>query len=178
MYSSDFFCTVLYRTVFSFLPESDDEEYQRRSDVRLSLQNTNLPGPSRDICNSGGGDAAATGGRQQKRQRSEISDPGWCSVDTPIDMPIFEEQPCVTAPIDNTSTALDCFQVFFSDFVVKLIKQETNRYAASMYTKLKRANKIKKNSRWNSWVPVKLQDIYLFFFRYNTHVFGQKTKSC
>jgi len=55
----------------------------------------------------------------------------------------------VTNEVSENSTELECFQLYFPQFIVKLIKKETNRYAFSVIRSLKRRNIIKKNSVWH-----------------------------
>lgn len=43
---------------------------------------------------------------------------------------------------------------------MKLFKSETNKYAKTMTDKLRRTNRLKKNSVWGKWVAVKLHEVY------------------
>lgn len=96
------------------------------------------------------------------RRKPTDTELGWTFTDSPPQGPIFEEQSGVSAPIDATSSALDCFSIFVPETMVKLFKSETNRYAASITDKLRRTNKLKPNSLWSLWRPVKLCEIYAF----------------
>lgn len=58
-----------------------------------------------------------------------------------------------------------------------MIKKETNRYAYTNIQKLKRANKLKLNSVWNKWLPVKECEIYSFFCSNFAYVSYTKTST-
>jgi hypothetical protein len=78
-------------------------------------------------------------------------------------IPVFDEFSGLTIPIDETSTALDCFSHFFDIEVMRVIKQETNRYARESIDKLKTLGKLKPNSIWHKWTIVTLSELYKFF---------------
>ncbi|XP_025206936.1 piggyBac transposable element-derived protein 4-like [Melanaphis sacchari] len=69
----------------------------------------------------------------------------------------------ITNEVNENSTELKCFQLYFPQFIVKLIKKETNRYAFSVIRSLKRRNVIKKNSIWHKWKPLTISEVYKFF---------------
>jgi len=69
----------------------------------------------------------------------------------------------VTNEVSENSTELECFQLYFPQFIVKLIKKETNRYAFSVIRSLKRRNILKKNSVWHKWKPLNISEVYKFF---------------
>lgn len=99
-------------------------------------------------------------GRNRDRTNDTWSD---IPVPNPPARPVFSGDPRVTATLDHTSDEYDCFSVFFDKDIVVLVKQETNRYASTIIAKLRRTNKLKPNSLWNKWSPVKVHEVYNFF---------------
>lgn len=61
---------------------------------------------------------------------------------------IFGEDAKVTAQLDKRSSCFDCIEHSFNKGMVKLIKQETNRYAAAIIGKQKQTKWIKEHSMW------------------------------
>jgi len=75
-------------------------------------------------------------------------------------VPQFSEQSGSSAAVDDSSTPFDFFfvAIFFQEFMIKHIKTETNRYA----DKLRRTNKLKPHSIWQTWTGVRLYEMCLF----------------
>lgn len=96
----------------------------------------------------------------EEQTRADCSD--WSDTDEQPELPVFE-MGTSSVPIDPNCDPFHCFSVFFYLNMIKLIKTETNRYAAETIASLKRQNKIKKNSMWHRWSTVKLKEIYCFF---------------
>jgi hypothetical protein len=69
-------------------------------------------------------------------------------------LPQFSEQSGSTAAVDDSSTPFDL--IFFPEFMIKHIKTETNRYAKSTADKLRRTNKLKPHSVWQTWTGLRL----------------------
>lgn len=69
----------------------------------------------------------------------------------------------ITANIDDNSNPFDGLDLFFLESIVKLFKFKTNKYAKAMTDKLKRMNRLKKNSVWGKWVIVKLDKVHTIF---------------
>lgn len=102
--------------------------------------------------------------KRPKKQKPTDEQLGWSLVDDQPLVPEFDEMNSgITANIDDTSTPFDVFSLFFPEWLVKLFKSETNKYAKAMTDKLRRQNKLKKNSIWGKWVTVKLHEVYNFF---------------
>ncbi|CAG5033836.1 unnamed protein product [Parnassius apollo] len=83
---------------------------------------------------------------------------GWSyeAVQQPPENPVFQEISRVLAPIDENSSLFDCFSIFFPDSFWKLLKTETNRYAAQMKAKQTRQDRISMNCVFlceNSFYP-------------------------
>ena len=60
----------------------------------------------------------------------------WKVTDDRPPLPVFCEVSGVRAPVHSGSSLLDCFEQFFSRDIVKIIKSNTNRYAASSLDKM------------------------------------------
>ncbi|CAK1581773.1 unnamed protein product [Parnassius mnemosyne] len=116
----------------------------------------------------GGTVRSTTHGRSSQMQitlREMDEANGWTYVprERPLEDPVFEEVCRVLAPIDKNSSEIDCFSVFFTNDFWKLLKTETNRYAAQMKTKLARRGLLKPGSMLDKWTPVTLEELKLFF---------------
>lgn len=101
-----------------------------------------------------------------KRRRSDKptdEELGWTNSDIQPQLPIFTETSGILANIDETTTPFEVFSLFFPESLIKTFKSETNKYAKSITDKLRRTDKLKKNSIWGQWKTVKLHEIYLFF---------------
>lgn len=81
----------------------------------------------------------------------------------PQNTPVFQESTGPNVNLDEGSSALDFFKLFFTDDLMRLIKTETNRYANSSIATLRRKNKISRRSVWNDWTTVKMNELYSFF---------------
>ncbi|XP_046406610.1 uncharacterized protein LOC124171477 [Ischnura elegans] len=100
-----------------------------------------------------------------RRHSHADGDVGWSDQDMAVELPVFEEDVGVSATVDAQSDEFDCFSLFFPKEMIKLVKTETNRYAGQCIEKLRRSNKLKPNSLWHKWKPVKLFEMYKFFFK-------------
>lgn len=90
---------------------------------------------------------------------------------------VFSSTPNISTSLSAQSNELDFFKLFFPDHIIKMIKKETNRYAYTTIQKLKKANKLKLNSVWNKWLPVKECEIYSFFCSNFAYVSYTKTST-
>lgn len=98
---------------------------------------------------------------RNKKQKPTDEELGCSLIDDPPKLPEFDETTSgITASIDENSTPFDVFFNFFPESLVKLFKSETNKYAKTMTDKLRRTNRLKKNSVWGKWVTVKLHEVY------------------
>jgi hypothetical protein len=77
-------------------------------------------------------------------------------------LPRFSEQSGSNAAVVDSSTPF-FFSIFFPEFMMKQIKTETNRYAKSIADKLRRTNKLKPHSVWQTRTGVRIHEMYLFF---------------
>lgn len=152
--------------------EQEEQESGQGEQARPSPPRPRPSSPSEVQAGPSGAVTQVANSTRRKRARTSDHRPnnkrsdqelGWIFDDTPPALPVFSEISGVSAPLDSTSTVSDCFNIFFSRDMVKHIKTETNRYAASIIDKLKRTNTLKKNSLWKVWQPVKIHEIYLFF---------------
>lgn len=101
---------------------------------------------------------------QLNNDRLNIIPPeNWLPRNTKPHPYVFTGTPHITNSINSNSNELDCFKIFFSDSLIKLIKKETNRYAFTTIKSLKRRNLLKKKSVWHKWKPVTLSELKNFF---------------
>lgn len=78
---------------------------------------------------------------QLNNDRLNIIPPeNWLPRNTKPHPHAFTGTPHITNSINSNSNELDCFKIFFSDSLIKLIKKETNRYAFTTIKSLKRRN--------------------------------------
>jgi len=89
--------------------------------------------------------------------------PKWLQKNSKPKPHLFTGNQPVTNEVSENFTELECFKLYFPQFIVKLIKKETNRYAFSVIRSLKRRNIIKKNSVWHKWKPLNISEVYKFF---------------
>lgn len=100
----------------------------------------------------------------ERKKKSTDEELGWVNDDNQPILPEFDDYHSgIKAAIDETSTPIDIFSLFFPDFIFRIFKTETNKYAKSIIDKKRRNNSLKKNSIWGKWTTVKLHEIYLFF---------------
>ncbi|KAL4153802.1 hypothetical protein QTP88_001635 [Uroleucon formosanum] len=101
---------------------------------------------------------------QLHNDRLNIKPPeNWLPTNTKPHTHAFTGTPHITNSINSNSNELDCFKLFFSDSIIKLIKKETNGYAFTTIKSLKRRNLLKKKSVWHKWKPVTLSELKIFF---------------
>lgn len=90
---------------------------------------------------------------------------GWSyqALQEPPENPVFQEVSQVLAPVDESSSELDCFSIFFPDSFWNTLKTETNRYAAQMKTKQARKGILKPGTMLYEWKAVKKSELKTFF---------------
>ncbi|KAL4703620.1 hypothetical protein ACJJTC_007647 [Scirpophaga incertulas] len=78
---------------------------------------------------------------------------GWSyqAVQEPPENPVFQEVSQVLAPVDESSSELDCFLTFYPDSFWNTLKIETNRYAAQMKAKQARKGILKPGTMLYEW---------------------------
>lgn len=96
-----------------------------------------------------------------RRQRAPVYN--WTEEDGKPALPVFQEDSGVKAEINSDSSVFDCFSLFFDLAMIKIIKTETNRYAATSIAEMRRTGTLKPNSTWQTWTTVKLFELYYFF---------------
>lgn len=101
--------------------------------------------------------------RNNRIQKGLTEEYKWKVKNTKPKPHVFSSTPNILTSLSAQSNELDFFKLFFPDHIIKMIKKETNRYAYTTIQKLKKANKLKLNSVWNKWLPVKECEIYSFF---------------
>lgn len=88
----------------------------------------------------------------------------WCKIDMknipPPPPPVpFSGNPGITVNIANNASILNYFELFFDDQILRMIVQETNRYAQQYIHK----TVCKKGSRWKKWTETNVEELRLFF---------------
>ncbi|GFU13863.1 piggyBac transposable element-derived protein 4 [Trichonephila clavipes] len=71
----------------------------------------------------------------------------------------FRGNPGITVNIANNASILNYFELFFDDQVLRMIVQETNRYAEQYIHK----TVCKEGSRWKKWTETNVEELRLFF---------------
>jgi hypothetical protein len=105
-------------------------------------------------------------GQSRNQQSSTVTadDSDWSETESSKpDGIVFQSDSAITVPLDENCTEYDCFSIFFDHDMMKKIRLETNRYAASRIATLRREGKLKRKSLWQRWTTVKLSDMYKFF---------------
>jgi hypothetical protein len=99
--------------------------------------------------------------KRKRNSRNGTSDSalGWSFLDQQPSLPQFSEQSGSTTAVDDSSTTFDFFSIFFPECTIKHIKTETNRYAKSIADKLRRTNKLRPHSIWQTWTGVRLHEM-------------------
>ncbi|XP_049768515.1 piggyBac transposable element-derived protein 4-like [Schistocerca cancellata] len=97
------------------------------------------------------------------REKPTGAELGCKFADNESTVPQLAEKSGVIAAVHENSTPLNVFSIFFPDSIMKHTKSEKNRYAKSVYDKLKAVSRVKPHSFCNLWVEVKLHEMYLFF---------------
>ncbi|GFW14939.1 piggyBac transposable element-derived protein 4 [Trichonephila clavipes] len=86
----------------------------------------------------------------------------WCKIDIknipPPPVP-FRGNPGITVNIANNASILNYFELFFNDQILRMIVQETNRYAEQYIHK----TVCKEGSRWKKWTETNVEELRLFF---------------
>ncbi|GFW26533.1 piggyBac transposable element-derived protein 4 [Trichonephila clavipes] len=87
----------------------------------------------------------------------------WCKIDmknTPLPSPLlFRGNPGITVNIAINASILNYFELFFDDQILRMIVQETNRYAEQYIHK----TVCKEGSRWKKWTETNVEELRLFF---------------
>ncbi|GFX57313.1 piggyBac transposable element-derived protein 4 [Trichonephila clavipes] len=87
----------------------------------------------------------------------------WCKIDMkniPPPLPVpFRGNPGITVNIANIASILNYFELFFDDQILRMIVQETNRYAEQYIHK----TVCKEGSRWKKWTETNVEELRLFF---------------
>lgn len=145
--------------------EENNEEVNENSDDEHSAEPGSAACPAIQI------DQPVRVGRQTKStaRNKPLSDAdadaigGWSDMDDDPYLPLFEGCPGVKVDIDEDSTPYDAFKIFFGNDIVRLIKEETNRYARQQINKLISTGKMKPQSLYKNWKPITIADINNFF---------------
>lgn len=109
------------------------------------------------------GRGSAKSSHLSRREIDEAN--GWTYVprEQPLEQPLFESPSGVRAPVDENSSPYECLSEFMTQDFWKLIKTETNRYAAQMKTQVARKGQLKNGSLLARWKPVTLIELKKFF---------------
>ncbi len=96
---------------------------------------------------------------EEEQENNELTDQeGWVDVQTdPSEIP-FEGNSGIKVDIATNSIPIDFFLLFWSDDVMQLIVDETNRYATTL---LNNSN-VTRNSRISHWKPLDIVELKHF----------------
>lgn len=88
----------------------------------------------------------------------------WCKIDmknipSPPPLVPFSGNPGLTVNIANNASILSYFELLFDDQILRMIVQETNRYAQQYIHK----TVCKEESRWKKWTETNVEELRLFF---------------
>lgn len=139
--------------------ESEEDDEPADTDIGLDLNNQ----PSTSTVRPSVDNQIRQKPKRRRSDKPTDNELGWSNTDNQPQLPVFHEVSGIKANIDETSTPFEIFSLFFPDSLIRTFKSETNKYAKSITDKLRRSDKLKKNSIWGQWKTVKLHEIYLFF---------------